>query len=83
MRSSVSSSNQSEDLSSARSTSPVKQFADLKMAKRPTKFKGLNGETAERAGGVLENYEDLVAIGRGIGVIPRSLKVSGKFAVKV
>ena len=82
-RSSVSSSNQSEGLSNARSTSPVKQFADLNMAERPTTFEGLNGETAERASGVLENYEDLVAIGRGIGVIPQSLKVSGKFAVQV
>ena len=82
-RSSISNSNQSEGLSNARSTSPVKQFADLNMAERPTTLEGLNGETAERASGVLENYKDLVAIGRGIGVIPQSLKVSGKFAVKV
>ena len=81
--SSISNSNQSEGLSNARSTSPVKQFADLKMAERPTRLEGLNGKTAERASGVLENYKDLVAIGRGIGVIPQSLKVSGKFAVKV
>jgi hypothetical protein len=45
------------------------------MAERPTTFEGLNGHTAERAGGVLRCYEDLVAIGRGFGVIPRSLKV--------
>lgn len=45
------------------------------MAEWPTTFEGLNGHTAERTGGVLKHYADLVAIGRGIGVIPQSLKV--------
>lgn len=62
--------------SSARSTSPTKQLADLRMAERPTLYKTLNGKVARKAGGVLAKYPDLVAVSRGKAVIPRSLKVS-------
>ncbi len=57
------------------SRSPIKTLTDLHLAKRPPKFEALNGETAQQAGGVLENYQLLVQISRGNGVIPKSLKV--------
>lgn len=69
-RNTVTSSSLSESLLNARSISPFKQFVDLDIAERPTKFKTLKGHTAVRAGGVLGCYKDLVEIGRGFGVIP-------------
>lgn len=69
------SSELSEGLSSARSTSPTKHLVDLRTAERPTLYEDLDGAVARKASGVLSQYKDLVAVSRGQAVIPQSLKV--------
>jgi len=69
------SSRRPSERSSMRSTSPVKKFADMWMADRPTNYENLDGHVAERLGGVLKGYERLREISMGISVIPSSLKV--------
>jgi len=64
-----------EDLSSTRSRSPVKKMVDLSFAKRPTKYRDLDGRVAQNLGGVLDKYARLVKISRGEEVIPLQLKV--------
>ena len=75
---SVSGKDQSSDVvsttDSQRSASPQK-MGDLLMAERSTSRIALDGDSAEQAGGFLDNYEALWAISQGNGIIPKSLKV--------
>lgn len=61
--------------SSTRSRSPVKDFADLRMADIPTVYLGLSGKVAEETGGILRKYRCLRKASLGIGVIPHTLQV--------
>lgn len=60
---------------SKRSSSPVKNLADLQFAEVPTDYETLDGNVAERCKGFLDHYMELQDASYGIGVIPLSLKV--------